>query len=321
MYIRENAFWEGEHVRLVLTPKDSKVLTKELVSQVSASLRKIGCRCVLDGVKSGVRFKSMPIECFNRYEPLAQLDYSNEAVSSSSNSDKQNGSVYVDVDLVGSKVKRLVGNKRERRLRVASWNFTGLCSDCKQKEVGELLEKHNLDVVAGQESWRKKTRIEVEGYNWFGKRRSKQNSPRGEAGVGFLVRECLANEVEFINSVKYEESVWMKVRSERGREALYIECVYMPTDSTSISVVDSCYEKLKEDVLSFREKRKVVLLGDFNARVGSSVQIYDVIGMFWEDMCNASGNRLLSFLNEVELMICNGRNLCQSLSEQGLGQA
>ena len=53
----------------------------------------------------------------------------------------------------------------------------------------------------------------VEGYKWFGKPRSKQNSPRWEGGVGFLVRKCLANEVEFINSAKYEESVWMKVRS------------------------------------------------------------------------------------------------------------
>ena len=53
---------------------------------------------------------------------------------------------------------------------------------------------------------------------------------------------------------------------------------------------------LKEVVLSFKEKGKVVLLGDFNARVGSrSVQIDDVIGMFGEDICNASGNRLLSF--------------------------
>ena len=165
----------------------------------------------------------MPIECFNRYEPLAQLDYSNEAVSSSSNSDKQNGSVYVDVYLVGSKAKRLVGNKRERRLRVATWNFSGLCSDHKQKEVGELLAKHNLDVVAGQESWEmEETRIEVEGYKWFEKPRSKQNIPRGEGRVGFLVCDILANEVEFINSVKYEESVWMKVRSERGRETLYI---------------------------------------------------------------------------------------------------
>ena len=43
----------------------------------------------------------------------------------------------------------LVGNKRERRLRVATWNFSGLYSDHKQNEVGELLAKHNLYVVAG----------------------------------------------------------------------------------------------------------------------------------------------------------------------------
>ena len=56
-------------------------------------------------------------------------------------------------------------------------------------------------------------------------------------------------------------------------------------------------ERLKEDVLSFREKGKVVLLGDFNARVGRSAQIDDVVGMFGENTHNASGNRLLSFLN------------------------
>ena len=42
------SFWEGEHVRLVVTPRDSKGLNNELVSQVSSSLRKIGCRCVFD---------------------------------------------------------------------------------------------------------------------------------------------------------------------------------------------------------------------------------------------------------------------------------
>ena len=57
---------------------------------MSASLRKIGCRCELDDVKSGVKIKSRPIECFNQYEPLTQLDYSNEIASSSLNSDAQN---------------------------------------------------------------------------------------------------------------------------------------------------------------------------------------------------------------------------------------
>ena len=30
-FVRGEAFWEGEHVRLVFTPNDSKGLTKELV--------------------------------------------------------------------------------------------------------------------------------------------------------------------------------------------------------------------------------------------------------------------------------------------------
>ena len=48
--------------------------------------------------------------------------------------------------------------------------------------------------------------------------------------VGFLVQEYLVNEVKFISNTRYEESVWVKIRGGRGREALYICCVYIPTD-------------------------------------------------------------------------------------------
>ena len=89
---------------------------------------------------------------------------------------------------------------------------------------------------------------------------------------------------------------------------MYIGCVYMPTDSNSVSVMDSVYEQLKEDVLSFKQKGRVVLLGDFNARVGKSVDVDDVIGIFGEDFCNGNGNRLISLLNEVELLIVMGDN-------------
>ena len=47
-FVRGIVCWEGDHVRLVLTHKDSKGLTKALVDEVSSCLRKIGCRCVLD---------------------------------------------------------------------------------------------------------------------------------------------------------------------------------------------------------------------------------------------------------------------------------
>ena len=55
-------------------------------------------------------------------------------------------------------------------MRAATWKFSGLSSELKQREIRELL---SIDVVAGQESWeREDTRIEFEGYKWFGKPRS-----------------------------------------------------------------------------------------------------------------------------------------------------
>ena len=57
------------------------------------------------------------------------------------------------------------------------WNFSGLCSQHKQKEVGELLQIYKIDIVAGQESWEKKDRrINVDGYKWFGKPRDVSKS-------------------------------------------------------------------------------------------------------------------------------------------------
>ena len=56
----------------------------------------------------------------------------------------------------------------------------------------------------------------------------------------------------------------------------------MPTDGSRIATIDDSYNLLKEDVLTFKQKGKVVLLGDFNARVGRSSEVDDVIGMFGE---------------------------------------
>ena len=110
-----------------------------------------------------------------------------------------------------------------------------------------------------------------------------------------------AEEVEFIRDVRYKESVWMKVRGGRGKEALYLCCVYMPTEGGAAAVIEDGYERLKEDVLEYQQKGSVVLLGDFNARVGKSTDVDDVIGIFGEDTCNRRGNKLISFLNACNM--------------------
>ena len=76
---------------------------------------------------------------------------------------------------------------------------------------------------------------------------------------------------------------------ERERSfVLIICCVYMPTEGSAAAVIEDSYERLKEDVLEYQQKGRVVLLG-FNARVGKSTDIDDVTGIFGEDTCNRNG--------------------------------
>ena len=76
-------------------------------------------------------------------------------------------------------------SNKDRMLRVLTWNFSGLCSERKQKEVSEVLSRLNIDVVAGQDSWeREEKAVAVDGYRWFGKPRENQSSLRGRGGGG-----------------------------------------------------------------------------------------------------------------------------------------
>ena len=107
-FVRGNVLWEGDHVRLILTANDSKGVTKALVSKVSASLRKIGCRCVLDEEpKNFSNSSKVHIECVNRFQSLACQD-------TSSNECNEVSEMNLDLELVSNKVKAL--GKHERRL-------------------------------------------------------------------------------------------------------------------------------------------------------------------------------------------------------------
>ena len=101
-------------------------------------------------------------------------------------------------------------------------------------------------------------------------------------------------------------SILTKLTEGRCTDSLYIECIYMPTTTASVYMMDACYKKLKEDVLIFKKKGRVMLLGDFNTRVGNASEIDDVIGMFGEDTSNNNGEKLVFFSTEFDLVSFNG---------------
>ena len=50
-------------------------------------------------------------------------------------------------------------------------------------------------------------------------------------------------------------------------------------------------------------------MGNFNARVGKSEDVHDVIVKFGENSCNSNDNSLIELLQNYNLMVCNGRTL------------
>ena len=158
---------------------------------------------------------SLPIACSNRFNSLKDDDVTIKK--------------HDCVEVPQGGLQSRSAYHREYGLRVGSWNFSGLCSQRKQKEVSEVLNKLKLDIVAVQESWeRKGSVIEVQGYKWLDKPRKIQNSKRGEGGVGFLIRECLLAEVEFITNINLEERPGLKYVEVEVRNPCILDVFICP---------------------------------------------------------------------------------------------
>lgn len=98
--------------------------------------------------------------------------------------------------------------------------------------------------------------------------------------------------------------------SKRGRRFEWVNVVvaYAPTFRSPRSVKDAFFSDLQDAVSSVPTSEKLVILGDFNARVGSSTSdnVWSTVrGFHGVGRANESGLELLSFLSVNGLALCN----------------
>ena len=129
-------------------------------------------------------------------------------------------------------------------------------------------------------------------------------SGRANWGVGIAIREEL---VKFVMGVRFVNGrlMWISVKLAGGVYRLV--SVYSPCEGSSAGDLDAFYEQLG-DVVSRKGNECLVLLGDFNARIGNgkSDSGYErVMGRFGEDALNGNGKRLLDFCDFNGLAITN----------------
>ena len=87
----------------------------------------------------------------------------------------------------------------------------------------------------------------------------------------------------------------MKMRLKIGKIWLSIISVYAPTDVTDPSISEEFYHQLSHTLKGVNNKDLLLVLGDFNARIGPAVKPTRLHGVHNLDTRNNNSERLLDF--------------------------
>jgi hypothetical protein len=167
------------------------------------------------------------------------------------------------------------------------------------KELCDLLKLKKVDIIGLQEVLT--SIVVVPGFKWFPglKRspRSRRNEGTTNQGMGFLVRSETKTLVSVVNIDPLYEIMWIKVAAKGITNDTYVASVYAPGENYPISNREAFFSCLSEQCLQYSAKGDIILLGDFNAHLGT------LTGDTTEE---SSNGRLLKSL--LQLAFNNGEN-------------
>ena len=168
--------------------------------------------------------------------------------------------------------------------------------------IDRELAKRDIDIAALQE-----TRLAASGslkekeYTFFWQ--GLESDERRIHGVGFAVRNSILPSVE-PPSKGTERILSLRLTTSYG--PTNILSIYAPTLCSSTETKDFFYEELAAKIRNIPEKENLLMLGDFNARIGADHSSWPhCIGHFGVGRLNDNGQRLLELCSFFNLCITN----------------
>lgn len=128
------------------------------------------------------------------------------------------------------------------------------------------------------------------------------NPKGGTNGVAIVLRGRWKENV--LNTYHLSDRMMM-IKIEAQPTNLYVIQVYFPTSRSSDEEIEGIYEQAEELMNLTEDKSNVVLMGDFNACVGSSESNQECVGKFGLTHTNTRGERLREFCEQYDMIITN----------------
>ncbi|PZC80141.1 hypothetical protein B5X24_HaOG215363 [Helicoverpa armigera] len=172
--------------------------------------------------------------------------------------------------------------------------------------IARELARYNIDIAAISETHLSDTGELCEqlgGYTYYWSGRPA--SERAGSGVGFAIRNGLVRDLSELPKGVNDRLMTLRIPIASNKFAHLIS-VYAPTLPSADEDKETFYQQLKQTLENIPACDKIVLLGDFNARVGTEYDIWDgALGKHGVGKCNDNGLRLLSLCAQFNLSITN----------------
>ena len=191
--------------------------------------------------------------------------------------------------------------------RIACWNVRTLYSptgfnDRQTARLNEELKRLNIDIVALSE-----TRLSGSGslrekdYTTFWQGKGEHETR--EHGVGSAIK----NEImPYMETPLGLSATLMSAKVHTKNGYMHLLSVYAPTLQSKDEDKDIFYNRLDEEIRKVPRKGSLLVLGDFNARVGSNFDHWLVVlGREGVGRINENGQRLLELCSIQQLAVTN----------------
>ena len=221
-----------------------------------------------------------------------------------------------------------------KKLHIGSHNLNG-GGLTKLSHIDLVLEIQKYDVYCIQECWLSNdidtSNISIPGYKFYRSLRPKGKRKRIYGGCLVFYREEYENRYITKHESRYEDFLWVSFNNKYFDipDNLYMCCVYIPHEHSVFHEERGTdpYKILAEETANYQSKGSILLMGDFNSRVGTIqenwehsnnemqpiadryIEIGNSLPKRWnsDKVHNNFGKKLINLCETLGLSILNGR--------------
>lgn len=181
--------------------------------------------------------------------------------------------------------------------RLCTYNARTVSSDANLHDLLDAASKIKFHVIALQETKTKKKEVRQMKDGTLVIRGEKVPS-RNVGGVGFVVHPSVVQHVDSHEILSPRLAI-LRLKPPRHKSISIINC-YSPHSAVGATEQEAFYEQIEEVVRNENSFYKFVV-GDFNARLGTSTEKEYRIGKFGIGERNENGDRLAGFMSSARL--------------------